>query len=954
FAGGLQLGNVTLTAGSLQQSTPQLEAWRSSLGEDADLFLYGCSIAGGTTGIEFVNQLANVLNVDIAASIDATGVSSLGGDWDLEYQVGQTLGNLTVSEIPGSDWEHLLLTYTVRDDFASAAYTNNNGTNSWSAAWSETDAAGAGATTGNILITGGQLQMQAANAADLISRQANLTGAHSATLSFTYDNTLDNNASASSITVDVSSDGVTWVTLDTFSRTLNTTASSKSYNISSYISSGTRVRFDVGTAAAGAFYLFVDNFQISYDINTAPVLNVSASPTMGLVLEGATNPSGVSVATLVVDGSITDDGSAAEAIAITGLNASLGSWQYSLNGGMSWLTINANLINNTTNELALLLGPTAQLRLIPFGDVNGSVSDGITFRAWDQTSGSEGQYTAITATGGTSAFSTASDTASITVTAINDAPTFFSGDGIVTTDFGTSNDFGYSVTLQPDGKIVVAGLISNGSNTDFALTRYNADGSLDTSFGTGGIVTTDLGAYDDYATSVTLQSDGKIVVAGYSDTLQSDGKIVVAGYSDTGYGYGEVFALTRYNADGSLDTSFGDGYGIVTTNVGADIDVAYSVTLQPDGKIVVAGASFNGSNYEFTLTRYNANGSLDTSFGGGDGIIITTDVGAGSDEARSVTLQSDGKIVVAGNSWNGSNNDFALVRYNADGSLDTSFGTGQLSGSVSFTEGGAAVVLDADVQVLDPELSVADNFSAATLTLARNGGANAQDVFSATGTLSSISATSGNLVVGGTTIGTYTNADGTLVFTFNSSATNALVNSAMQQIAYANSSDAPPASAQINWTFSDGNSWAQGTGGALTATGNVIVNITAVNDAPVLNPSASPTMGLVLEGATNPSGVTVASLVVDGSITDADGSAVESIAITGLNTSLGTWQYSLNGGTSWLTIDANLINNTTNELALLLGPTAQLRLIPFGVLNGAVSDAITFRGWDQTSGSEGQ
>ncbi|MFM7738482.1 MAG: cadherin repeat domain-containing protein, partial [Planctomycetota bacterium] len=108
------------------------------------------------------------------------------------------------------------------------------------------------------------------------------------------------------------------------------------------------------------------------------------------------------------------------------------------------------------------------------------------------------------------------------------------------------------------------------------------------------------------------------------------------------------------------------------------------------------------------------------------------------------------------------------------------------------------------------------------------------------------------------------------------------------------------------------------------------VAVTNTNDAPVLNTAASPTMGSVLEGATNPSGVTVASLIVDGSITDADGSAVEAIAITALNTSLGTWQYSLNGGASWLTINAELINSSVNELALLLGPTAQLRLIPFG------------------------
>jgi hypothetical protein len=142
--------------------------------------------------------------------------------------------------------------------------------------------------------------------------------------------------------------------------------------------------------------------------------------------------------------------------------------------------------------------------------------------------------------------------------------------------------------------------------------------------------------------------------------------------------------------------------------------------------------------------------------------------------------------------------------------------------------------LDSDAVVLDPELS-SSNFSGATLTLARSGGANSQDLFSATGTLGALTQ-GGNLVVDGTMIGTVTtNSSGTLVLTFNSTATNALVNSAIQQIAYANSSDAPPSNVQINWTFSDGNNGAQGTGGALTATGNVVVNITAVNDAPTLN-----------------------------------------------------------------------------------------------------------------------
>jgi hypothetical protein len=154
-----------------------------------------------------------------------------------------------------------------------------------------------------------------------------------------------------------------------------------------------------------------------------------------------------------------------------------------------------------------------------------------------------------------------------------------------------------------------------------------------------------------------------------------------------------------------------------------------------------------------------------------------------------------------------------------------------LGGSVNFTEGGPAVVLDNNVEIFDVELSDANNFSGATLTLARNGGANAEDIFSATGTLS---LTGGNVIVGATTIGTFTQTGGTLELTFNANATNVLVNSAMQQIAYSNSNQNPPANVQIDWTFNDGNSGSQGIGGALTATGNVIVNITPVNDEQVL------------------------------------------------------------------------------------------------------------------------
>lgn len=231
----------------------------------------------------------------------------------------------------------------------------------------------------------------------------------------------------------------------------------------------------------------------------------------------------------------------------------------------------------------------------------------------------------------------------------------FGGDGRVTTPIGSLADYGSSVAVQSDGKIVVAGHYSNGSNEDFAALRYNEDGTLDGGFGTGGKVTTPIGSGHDYGASVAVQSDGKIVVAGY--------------FSNGG---NEDFAVVRYTASGGLDGGFGTG-GKVTTPIGGD-DTGHSVVVQSDGKIVVAGTSHSGSNRDFAVVRYNEDGTLDSGFGTGGK--VTTPIGSGDDGARSMVVLSDGRIVVAGASNNGSNDDFAVVRYTASGLPDPSFGTG--------------------------------------------------------------------------------------------------------------------------------------------------------------------------------------------------------------------------------------------------------------------------------------
>uniref|UniRef100_Q3ARU1 SbsA Ig-like domain-containing protein n=1 Tax=Chlorobium chlorochromatii (strain CaD3) TaxID=340177 RepID=Q3ARU1_CHLCH len=271
--------------------------------------------------------------------------------------------------------------------------------------------------------------------------------------------------------------------------------------------------------------------------------------------------------------------------------------------------------------------------------------------------------------------------------------TFLSNGGIVTTDFGGS-DSGSSIALQTDGKIIVAGESSGGGDGGFTVVRYNADGSLDITFDGDGKVTTDFGGLE-YATSVALQGDGKIVVAGYK------------GISSSG---GGDFALVRYNADGSLDITF-DGDGKVTTDFGG-WDEAESVTIDSNGKIVVVGytgISSSGGG-DFAVVRYNVDGSLDATFGAGGKVI--TNVG-GEEYAHSVIVQSDNKIVVIGDTGISSSgaSDFALVRYNNDGSLDTTFGvSGKVTTNLDFGDfvGGATMQSDGKIVVVGESYSLAD------------------------------------------------------------------------------------------------------------------------------------------------------------------------------------------------------------------------------------------------------
>ena len=237
--------------------------------------------------------------------------------------------------------------------------------------------------------------------------------------------------------------------------------------------------------------------------------------------------------------------------------------------------------------------------------------------------------------------------------------TSFSSTGTVLTDFSGSGsvDIGAAVVLQPDGKVVVAGSSVVGGNFDFALARYTANGALDASFNSTGTVLTDFGgSANDLAAAIAIQPDGKIIVAGRS---------IANGSTD--------FALARYKKNGALDKSF-NSTGTVLTDFGGSggDDEAFGVAVQWDGKIVAAGGSGPAAN-DFAVARYKKNGALDTSFNS-TGTVLTDFSGTGSyDQASDLAIQANGKIVAVGFSDASSVLDFALARYKANGTLDTSF-----------------------------------------------------------------------------------------------------------------------------------------------------------------------------------------------------------------------------------------------------------------------------------------
>lgn len=237
----------------------------------------------------------------------------------------------------------------------------------------------------------------------------------------------------------------------------------------------------------------------------------------------------------------------------------------------------------------------------------------------------------------------------------------FGAGGIAKTDLG-GDDYAYGMVIQPGTKILLAGTSSTDFyNPDFALARYNyTDGSLDTTFNGTGILIQNLGNRAAEAHGAAIQADGKIIVAGSCDL-----------------GFDSAVAICRLNPSGDLDTSFGDAGKVIST-IGAEHSEADAIALQPDGKIVIAGSAYDDADLQSVMVaRFLPTGILDPSFGT-NGFVITP-LGTNSSSASAIALQPDGKIVVGGQARPGSDLDFAVLRYTTNGVLDTTWnGTGEV------------------------------------------------------------------------------------------------------------------------------------------------------------------------------------------------------------------------------------------------------------------------------------
>lgn len=537
--------------------------------------------------------------------------------------------------------------------------------------------------------------------------------------------------------------------------------------------------------------------------------------------------------------------------------------------------------------------------------------------------------------------------------------------GTVETQIGLSDDRIQCIAIDNVGRIVVGGYSSNGVNLDFAIARYLSDGTLDSTFGAGGKVTTAIGTDEDIIYGLAIDQLGRIVVAGSTDDI----------------GQPKDFALARYTASGALDSTFGNG-GKVRTPIGTDQDVIHSLVLDASDRIVVGGYSgvATDADYgDFAVARYTSTGTLDSTFGIGG--ITVTKFTLGMDQINSLAIDSLGRIVAAGSfgfsagsalarynsngfldasfgsagkvmtvigpgsAFGGVAIDSAgriisggpLARYNPDGSLDTSFGqagvdpgSGTMNG-LALDEFGRVVAVSGSVSRYETENPPQLTQSVTELTYTEDDGAVPIDP--------GISVTPGtipNLVGATVQLGNFDRGQDELsyslqggiaasfdtlkgIVTFSGTATVADYQAVLKSLAYTNTSQ-QPLELQRTVTVSVDDGKADNPGSV-----SYTIYVIAQNDAPAF--TADGELAPIAQGTISPAGQKVAAIFA-GQFADPDaGAYLSGIAIVGNSADPvleGRWQYSTDNGATWF--DIGTVADDATALALSAG--TRIRFLP--------------------------
>ncbi|WP_038914688.1 DUF4347 domain-containing protein, partial [Dickeya zeae] len=826
-AGQLTLGGVTLTDNMLAARGSDLTTIGQSLSDSGDILLYGCNVAQGTQGLTFISDLAALTGADVAASTDLTGSTALKGDWMLEAQVGEITTDIALTAATQRDYTHVL------DTFTFAAGSSGGGGNNQT--WQE------GSYTLQFDFVGSVQAMQ------------NDDG----TGNLIYDIQTDGSSSSNSLTFTISIPGYVFdlSSLDllnadgtgSMNYTISSNKSTSGDNHSGVLTfpgavsystvSGFNGQFtgvsSITITTSGTNEYYLDNLVFN-NIHAASSVDSTSTLTAGAASEAttfSTTATSVGSATSLMDFTITDTG-ASDGVATT----------------VSALYANVSG-SATSSELSkmtfLLSGPDAtnvagtydsSTGRVTFSGLNVSIADGgsetYTIKAYynDNTSSNDitDHHTVVLSINASN------------VTTGSGSSTFAGAQSSVTNGSGASIDVAATQLIysQSPSTSVVSGI---NFTTQPVVYAVDARGNIDT----------------DFNGSVTLSENGSGSLTGTTQVTASNGIATFSG--------------VKYTSASDADANF------VLTAASASLASVTSASINPD--VVATRLVFstqpvpttiqNGQSTSFTtvpvVQAVDANGMVDQDYTTNivlsvtdpndsvvDGTVNSLTVTSGDNDgsATTVTLTPSGGIatytgLIIQYTNSGSSNTLALRATSVgltainSSSITSTTNTApvfsNLNGGATYTENGSAVVIDNDVTVADTELNNQGNYNGASISIARNGGANSVDTFGNSGLLGTL--TQGqNFTYNGTAVGSVTtNSSGTLTLTFNSNATSAIVNAVLQSLTYANTSDDPPASVTLNWTFNDGSLNSTGTNQA-------VLSITPVNDAPVIsNTSVSKT-----------------------------------------------------------------------------------------------------------------